>query len=106
MERAIRGGGAFSCLNRCDVKAVVHRSENGLSSGQSKIDGEMNLFEYKKQFFDEFDRKTIRYIKMRHHAVLAFAFMRQKKMANFLKESFLAVMVAPISCVQLFLGRR
>ena len=104
MERALRGGGKFSCLNRCDVKAFVHRTDAGLSSGQSKIDGEKMLFEYKKQFFDEFERKSVRYIKMRHHAVLAFAYLRSKKIARFLKESILSFAIAPVCCMKLFLS--
>lgn len=105
MERAIRGNGRFGCLKRCDVKAFVHKGTGGLSSGQSKIDGENKLFEYKKQFFREFDRKSVRYIKMRHHAVLAFAFIRQKKMAQFFKEAVLAFISAPCACIDLFFAQ-
>ena len=104
MERAIRGRGKFSCLNCCDVKAFVHRTDAGLSSGQSKIDGENNLFEYKKQFFDEFDRKSVRYIKMRHHAVLAFAYLRNKQRKRFLKESIMSFATDPVCCIKLFFG--
>ena len=105
MERAIRGGGKFDCLARCDVKAYVHTGEGGLSSGQGKINGENRLYEYKKQFFGELDRKSVRYIRMRHHAVLAFAFIRQKKTVKFVKEAALAWMSAPVACVKLFLHR-
>ena len=105
MERAIRGGGSFGCLDRCDVKAYVHTGEGGLSSGQGKIDGENRLYDYKKQFFGELDGKSVRYIRMRHHAVLAFAFIRQRKMLKFVKEAFLAFASAPVACVDLFLHR-
>ena len=105
MERAIRGGGKFGRLERCDIKAFVHKGESGLSSGQSKISGENQLYQYKKQFFNEFDNRTIRYIRMRHHAVLAFAYLRQKKMLGFFKESLSSFVSAPISCVGLFCHR-
>ncbi len=105
MERAIRGGGKFGCLDRCDVKAYVHTGEGGLSSGQGKIDGENRLYEYKKQFFGELDKKSVRYIRMRHHAVLAFAFVRQRKFVKFMKEAILAFFSAPIACVDLLLRR-
>lgn len=105
MERAICGKGKFGCLNRCDVKAFVHKGTGGLSSGQSKIGGENKLFEYKKQFFREFDKKSVRYIKMRHHAVLAFAHMRQRKISAFAKEAFFAFISAPVACVNLLLHR-
>lgn len=104
MERAIQGGGKFSCLNRCDVKAFVHRTEAGLSGGQSKIDGENNLFEYKKTFFAEFERKSVRYIKMRHHAVLAFAYFRRKKIIKFFKEAIVSFAIDPMCCIKLFLS--
>ena len=104
MERAIRGGGKFSCLNHCDVKAFVHRFDVGLSSGQSKIDGENHLYAYKKQFFSEFDRKSVRYIKMRHHAVLAFAYYRGGRIMKFLMESIASFAIDPSGCMRLLLN--
>jgi glycosyltransferase involved in cell wall biosynthesis len=105
MERAIRAGGKFGYLNCCDVKAVVHYGDSGLSSGQQKIQGENNLFEYKKQFFGELKRKSIRYIKMRHYAVLAFAYLRTKNLCAFLKEAFWSFLSSPLDCLKLFFSR-
>jgi hypothetical protein len=104
MERAIRGGGVFSCLNCCDVKAFVHRTEEGLSSGKSKINGENALFDYKKQFLKDFDKKSVRYIKMRHHAVLAFAYLRSKQWIMFLRQSVVSFLIDPIYCIKLLLS--
>lgn len=105
MERAICGRGKFGYLNRCDIKAYVHRGEGGLSSGQVKIDGENRLFEYKQKYFSQLDKKSVRYIKMRHHAVLAFAYARMKRIGEFTKEAFLSFCSSPFYCIKLLIER-
>lgn len=103
MKKAIEAGGKFAYLNRCDVKAYIHTGDGGLSSGQGKIDGENQLYEFKKKHFDKMDNKTVRYIKMRHFAVLAFAYLRMKKLHLFLFNSFKSFFSSPFECVKLFL---
>ena len=66
MQRAISGDGKFSYLPVCDIKAYVHSETDGLSSGDSKINGENALYEFKRKYFDKLDKKSIRYIKMRY----------------------------------------
>ena len=105
MEKAIQGGGIFGYLQRCDVKAFVHKGECGLSSGLRKINGENDLFEYKKRYFSTFDKRAIKYIITRHHGVLAFAYMRQKKLKNFVKEAILSFSASPIDCLRLLFLR-
>ena len=105
MERAILAGGRFGHLPRCDVKAYIHYGEGGLSSGQQKVLGENNLFEYKKQYFHRFDKKCVRFIKMRHYAVLAYAYLRMRKFGVAMKEAMHAFLCSPIGCVKLFLNR-
>ncbi|MBR4287208.1 MAG: glycosyltransferase family 2 protein [Clostridia bacterium] len=106
MTRAINQKGKFGYLPGCDIKAYVHTGENGLSSGEGKIIGENNLYEYKKGFFSELDKKTIRYIKMRHRAVLAFAEVRRKKYFNFIKHATKSFLYSPYSCIKMFLFER
>ena len=106
MQRAIDGGGKFGYLPGCDIKAYVHTGENGLSSGEGKIKGENALYEYKKTFFSSLDRKTKRYIKMRHYAVLAFAELRMKRLIPTACYCFKSLLSAPIQCVGLFIGRK
>ena len=105
MERAILEGGRFGHLGKCDVKAYVHRGCGGLSSGHGKIAGENQLYEHKKKFFSQLDRKSIRYIKMRHHAVLAFAHMRMRRRGRFLKEALLSFLASPIACIKILINR-
>ncbi len=104
MQRAIEGKGKFGYLKRCDVKAYIHTGDAGLSSGDSKIDGENALYEYKRTFFDDVDKKTRRYIKMRHFAVIAFAELRRGRYVAFLKNALMSFFAAPVACVGLFFG--
>lgn len=106
MEKAIAGGGKFSYLNSCDVKAYVHTGENGLSSGETKIKCENELFEFKKTKFCLLDFKTKRYIKMRHYAVLAFAYLRLKKAVPFFANGIKSFFSSPIGCIKLVVGRK
>lgn len=102
MMQAITGGGVFCYLPGCDVKAYVHTGETGgLSSGESKIQGENALHTYKKQFFHRLDAKSRRYIQMRHHAVLAFAYLRKRAYANFFAQGICSFLSAPVACLKL-----
>lgn len=84
MQKAIEAGGKFGYLPGCDVKAYVHTGDNGgLSSGESKINGEKALYNYKKNYFNKLATKDVQYIKMRHYAVIAYAELRRKQYMRF-----------------------
>lgn len=101
MQRAIDGGGSFGYLPGCDVKAYVHSGDDNLSSGESKIQGENALYEYKITYFNKLTAKDRRYIRMRHYAVLAFAYLRLKKYVKFFFNGCVAFATAPIACLNL-----
>lgn len=106
MKEAILGGGKFLYTPGCFVKAYIHYgAESGLSSGSTKIQGEKDLYQYKKKCFNLIDKKTRRYIICRHHAVLAFAYLKMKKSVLFLAESAKAFFVSPASCVKILIGK-
>lgn len=106
MLKAIEHGGKFVYVPICDIKAYVHVGDDGISSGFGKIEGENQLFEYKKTKFSELDKKTIRYIKMRHHAVLAFAYLRMKKYVLFFVEGIKACLYDLKSSIELVIKRK
>lgn len=106
MQKAIESGGKFSYLPVCDIKAYVHTETTGLSSGESKIKGENELYEHKKQFFNKLCFHDKRYIVMRHYAVLAFAEMRRKNYGNFTKYAMKSFFSSPINCAQLFIEKK
>lgn len=106
MQKAIQGGGKLYYQSECHVKAYVHTGEGGLSSGQGKIDGENQLYEFKKQFFTQISSKSRRYIQMRHYAVLAFAGLRMRRMLFAIKNGATSFGYAPIQCIKMCLERK
>ena len=105
MQRAIENDGKFDYLARCDVKAYVHCGENGLSSGQSKINGEDILYEHKKKYFNKLTRKTIKYIKSRHYVVLAYGYLRMREMWKFFTNVVRGFFASPISFISILFSR-
>ncbi|MBQ2988586.1 MAG: glycosyltransferase family 2 protein [Clostridia bacterium] len=105
MQRAIEKGGRFGYLPFCDVKAYVHTGESGLSGGRGKIDGENALYEHKKQYFDRLSPKSVKYIKARHYAVLAYAYLRMRSMGNCLKSSAAGFFASPTMFFRILLSR-
>lgn len=105
MKEAITGGGRFSYLPCCDVKALVHTDTEGLSSRGGKIRGENKLYEYKKTFFAGMKAASVRRIRMRHHLVLAYAYLRNREYLPFAAETGRAFLSAPVACVSFVLKR-
>lgn len=95
MQRAIEEGGKFGYLPVCEIKAYVHTGDGGLSSGDGKIKGENALYEYKKTFFDQLEAGDIRYIKMRHYAVIAYAELRRKNYVKFISNALKSFFASP-----------
>jgi len=106
MQKAIEAGGKFSYLPNCDVKAYVHRKNEGLSSGESKIKGENQLYENKKIHFKKLKLKDRKYIEMRHYAVLAFAEVRRRNYGSFLKYALKSFLSNPMGCTLLLLEKK
>lgn len=105
MQKAIEGNGKFLHAPFCDVKAYIHNEVCGLSSGMQKIAGEKQLFQHKSQYFDKLPQQCIRHIKMRHHAVVAFAYLRMRDFDKFFYHCIASFFEAPVSCLNLFLHR-
>ncbi len=106
MQKAIEAGGIFSYLPVCEVKAYVHTETYGLSSGESKINGENELYEHKKKYFHLIPVEDKQYIKMRHYAVLAFAEIRRKKYICFINYAIKSFFTSPKNCARLFVERK
>ena len=95
MQRAIEEGGKFGYLPGCEIKAYVHTGDGGLSSGDGKIKGENALYEYKKTFFNQLEAGDIRYIKMRHYAVISYAELRRKNYVKFISNALKSFFASP-----------
>ena len=105
MQRAIENGGSFGYLAGCDIKAYIHTGEGGLSSGQGKVNGENELYEHKKKYFELLDSKTVKYIKVRHQVVLAYAYLRMGSVRNCFKNLVLGCFSSPIMFLKILLAR-
>jgi len=106
MHRAIEAGGKFGYLPVCNVKAYIHTETGGLSCGESKINGENKLYEFKKKYFNMLSFWDKQYIKMRHYAVLAFAELRRNNIFAFIRYSIYSFLNNPYHAVMLFLLRK
>lgn len=104
MMKAIKGKGKFCYVPGCEVKAYVHTGDS-LSNGAGKIAGENALYEFKKQHFHLLQKKDIRYITMRHHAVLAFTYLKQKNYGKTMQEALLGFLASPIGMLQVLKQR-
>lgn len=105
MFKAITGNGKFAYVHQSDVKAYVHKGEGGLSSGSQKIEGENALFEFKKRHFSKLKRKEVRYVKTRHYAVLAFAYLRKSDKIGFVSNASKAFISSPMNCIKILSKR-
>lgn len=107
IKEAILAHGKIVYSPHCYVKAYVHTGEmNGLSSGDSKINGENFLFEEKKKYFKYLSASDIRYVKMRHYAVIAFAEMRRKNIIAFVTYACKSLFTDPKSCIHMLLNHK
>lgn len=105
MQRAIEEGGKFTYIPTCDIKAYVHTKTDGLSSGESKINGENDLYEFKRRYFNILDSRSIKYIKMRHYAVIAFAEARRKNIYKMAINAIKSFLCSPLDFVNLIINR-
>lgn len=105
MKEAVSYGGKFVYVPHCFIKAYIHTGTDGMSSGNTKVLGEKVLYNYKKTFFNDISSKAKRYIKMRHFAVLAYAYLRMKNYALFILYSAASFAISPIASVKVILNR-
>lgn len=105
MMKAIENGGVFLYIPQALVHALVHYDGTGLSGGPQKFQGEAMLFRFKQKYFPQLKPKEIRYIRMRHHAVLAFAHLKTKNKSAFLLEAFKSLALAPFECISMLYRR-
>lgn len=94
MVRAITGNLNILYMDVCDVKIHKH-NELAISNGPGKIKGEMDLYRFKLQYSNLFNKHEKRYINFRHHVVLAVAFKRNRQYLNMIKKCFRCLFCYP-----------
>ncbi|MEG0254909.1 glycosyltransferase family 2 protein [Vagococcus sp.] len=94
MLKTIKNDLKVGYMDKCDIKVYKHEGE-AISKGTNKINGENNLFEMKKQYFDILDRKEIKFITFRHYIVLSVANLRNKHIIKSFGYLFLGFLYSP-----------
>lgn len=94
MLKTIESGLKIGYLPECHVTA--HRDAGGgISHGKNKITGELDLYKFKKRYFDRFTAKERRFIRFRHYAVMAVAHLRNKHYLRTVGYGMLTVLTSP-----------
>lgn len=95
MFKSIESDLKISYLNHCDVIAYRHK-DGGISYGKNKIDGENDLFEFKKKYFHIFNTREKRYIRFRHYAVMFIAYKRNSNYLYAMLSAIKMIFVSPV----------
>jgi len=103
MLKAIECGLKIGYIPVAHVIQYVHNGER-ISTGQNKLDKEIELYNFKKRYFDRLTYEQKRYIKFRHHAVMAVAAKRSGNIMTSVYNLLLTLCVSPkYSLNELFL---
>lgn len=74
--------------------------EGRISVGKNKINGENNLFTFKKTKFDILNKEERRYVRFRHYAVLCVAYLRSGKPLHAIRYALTAFFCSPVLVVR------
>lgn len=97
--KAVKSGLTVGYMPVCDVKIYKH-NDGGISQGKNKIAGEKKLYEFKKQHFDVLDKKQRRFVGVRHYAVLAVAYAREKRLIPAMGCAIMAFLSSPAAFIR------
>lgn len=103
MYKATNKSNKYTHINKVLVEALID-SNTGLSSFQNKIKTEQMLFEFKKKQFNSLSFFDKRHIKMRHNAVKAVAYYRNKQKVKTIKYVLLSFLNSPAGFFKLLFG--
>ncbi|MCK1239988.1 glycosyltransferase [Streptococcus uberis] len=94
MLKSIEKGLKIAYNPICDVKVYKHE-EGGIAQGQNKINGEIELFNFKKTYFQNLSKNEQKYINFRHWAVMVVAYKRNKMYFKMIVSGFKAFFASP-----------
>ena len=99
MLKAIESGVKIGYIPVANVIQYVHKGER-ISTGQNKLNKEIELYNYKKKHFNKLTNRQKRYVKFRHHAVMAFAGKRSGNIITSAYNLLLAFCVSPVFSIK------
>lgn len=101
MLKVINNGLKIGYLPIAKTIQYVHEGER-ISVGQNKLDKEVELYQFKKKYFNRMKSKEIKYIKFRHNMVMAVVLFRGKKYNMSGKHILLAFFLSPFDFIKEF----
>lgn len=99
MTNTIKRGLKIGYANFNDV-ILYRQGQECISNGANKIEGENNLYKFKKAHFDMLTFREKNYVRFRHNAVMAVIHIRQKHFLKALGRMILGVLLSPINCIK------
>jgi len=99
MLKSIENDLKIRYLNGCEVIAYRH-NEGGISQGRNKINGERELYNFKKKYFNIFTRREKMFIRFRHHAVMLVAYKRNNEYMKALRSGTIMIVASPIDFIK------
>ncbi len=103
MLKAIEKNLHIGYLKSCDVVVYKHK-DGGITQGKNKIDGEKNLYKFKKSYFKELSQMEKRYIRFRHYAVMVVAYKRNNMLIKALVIGIFDFFVSPLDFIKEVFG--
>lgn len=94
MLKAIENDFKIGYIPVARVIQYIHDGER-ISVGQNKLDKEIELFKFKQNFFFKLSSKQKRYVRFRHHAVMAVVGKRSGNIRISISNLLLAICTSP-----------
>lgn len=98
MLRTIEKNISIGYLNKCDVLAYRH-NDGGISQGKNKIEGEKNLYNFKKKYLSKLNKREKMFVHFRHNAVMVVAYKRNKEYIKAIFSGIKMVVSSPIDFI-------
>lgn len=103
IHKAIQVSNAFIHVNSILVKALIHNSGEGLSLGNKRLNGENELYSFKKKFFHKLSFFQRQFIKMRHFLVISRIHLKNRKYVKFIAYLLYAFISNPIGFIEIII---
>ncbi|MCR2823814.1 glycosyltransferase family 2 protein [Lederbergia panacisoli] len=86
-------------LADCEVLAYRH-NDGGISQGRNKIEGESELFRFKRKYYHLFSLREKMFISFRHYAVMVIAYKRNKNYCRAIFSGILMLLASPLDFIK------
>ncbi len=104
-EKAINAGAKIGNIDHPLTRTIMHSGKH-ITTSNTKIITENQLFERKKKYFSILTRKEIRQVKVRHYATLGFAHLKCRHYFKCMLSCIMGMLVSPVEFVRVAMQNR